>query len=126
MRPLDDLFVVDLSRVLSGPICTMMLADMGARVVKVEPPPHGDDSRLWGPPFLGGISTYFHSVNRNKKSLGLNLKTEAGREILWRLIAQADVVVENFRPGVLAKLGFDYESVSARYPKIIYCSVSGF
>jgi formyl-CoA transferase len=126
MRPLDDLFVLDLSRVLSGPICTMMLADMGARVVKVEPPPHGDDTRLWGPPFLGGISTYFHSVNRNKKSLGLNLKTVAGREILWRLMAQADVVVENFRPGVLAKLGFDYESVSARHPKIIYCSVSGF
>ena len=82
MRALDDLFVVDLSRVISGPICTMMLADMGARVIKVEPPPHGDDSRLWGPPFVGGISTYFHSVNRNKKSVGLNLKTEAGCQVL--------------------------------------------
>jgi len=126
MRPLDELFVVDLSRVLSGPICTMMLADMGARVVKVEPPPHGDDTRFWGPPFVGGISTYFHSVNRNKKSLGLNLKDEKGREILWKLIDKADIVVENFRPGVLARLGFGYEHVSERNPRVIYCSVSGF
>src|SRR5690242_5479027 len=126
MRPLDDLFVVDLSRVLSGPICTMMLADMGARVVKVEPPPHGDDTRFWGPPFVGGISTYFHSVNRNKKSLGLNLKDESGRRILWSLIDRADVLVENFRPGVLDKLGFGYRQVSARNPKLVYCSVSGF
>ena len=126
MRALDDLFVVDLSRVLSGPICTMMLADMGARVIKVEPPPHGDDSRLWGPPFVGGISTYFHSVNRNKKSVGLNLKTESGCQVLWNLIERADVLVENFRPGVLARLGFGYDRVSARNPRVIYCSVSGF
>jgi crotonobetainyl-CoA:carnitine CoA-transferase CaiB-like acyl-CoA transferase len=126
MRPLDDLFVVDLSRILSGPICTMMLADMGARVIKIEPPPHGDDSRLWGPPFVGGISSYFHSINRNKKSLGLNLKTQAGREVLWQLLDRADVIVENFKPGVLAKLGFGYDAVSARYPRLIYCSISGF
>src|SRR5215510_7403619 len=106
MRPLDDVFVVDLSRILSGPICTMMLADMGAEVIKVEPPPHGDDSRQWGPPFVGGISTYFHSINRNKKSLGLNLRSEAGREILWKLIDRADVLLENFKPGVLDRLGF--------------------
>jgi crotonobetainyl-CoA:carnitine CoA-transferase CaiB-like acyl-CoA transferase len=126
MRPLDDLFVVDLSRILSGPICSMMLADMGAKIVKVEPPPHGDDSRQWGPPFVGGISTYFHSINRGKKSLGLNLKAEAGKRILWELIDRADVLLENFRPGVLANLGFGYDAVSARNPRLIYCSISGF
>jgi crotonobetainyl-CoA:carnitine CoA-transferase CaiB-like acyl-CoA transferase len=126
MRPLDDLFVVDLSRILSGPICTMMLADMGARVIKVEPPPHGDDSRMWGPPFVGGISTYFHSINRGKKSLGLNLKTGEGKHILWELIDRADVLLENFRPGVLANLGFGYEAVKDRNPRVIYCSISGF
>ena len=82
MMPLDDVFVVDLSRILSGPICTMLMGDMGARVVKVEPPPHGDDSRLWGPPFIHEISTYFLSVNRNKQSLGLNLKAPEGRDVL--------------------------------------------
>src|SRR5262245_28238466 len=126
MRPLDDLFVVDLSRVLSGPICSMTMADMGADVVKVEPPPHGDDSRQWGPPFVGGISTYFHSINRNKKSLGLNLKTKQGKDVLWRLLDRADVLIENFRPGVLAQLGFSYEEVSARNPRVVYCSISGF
>src|SRR5262245_39419095 len=100
-RPLDGLFVVDLSRILSGPVCTMLLADMGAEVVKIEPPPLGDDSRQWGPPFLGGISTYFMSVNRNKKSLGLDLKTDEGRRLLWKLIDRADVLIESFRPGVL-------------------------
>lgn len=126
MRPLDDLFVLDLSRILSGPVCTMMLADMGAEVVKVEPPPHGDDSRLWGPPFVGGISTYFHSINRNKKSLGLNLKTPDGCRILWELIDRADILIENFRPGVLSGLGFGYDPVSARNPRLVYCSISGF
>jgi len=126
MKPLDDLFVVDLSRILSGPVCTMLMGDMGANVVKVEPPPTGDDSRQWGPPFVGGISTYFHSINRNKKSLGLNLKVEEGREILWKLIDRADVLLENFRPGVLAKLGFGYEAVSKRNPRLVYCSISGF
>lgn len=126
MKPLDDLFVLDLSRILSGPICTMLMADMGATVVKVEPPPHGDDTRLWGPPFLNGVATYFLSINRNKKSLGLNLKSAEGREILWKLIDRADVLVENFRPGVLAKLGFGYDTVSGRNPRIVYCSVSGF
>lgn len=126
MRPLDDMFVVDLSRILSGPVCTMMLADMGAQVIKVEPPPWGDDSRKWGPPFVGGISTYFHSINRNKKSLGLNLQIEAGRQILWKLIDRADILIENFKPGVLDRLGFSYEEVSKRRPEIIYCSISGF
>jgi crotonobetainyl-CoA:carnitine CoA-transferase CaiB-like acyl-CoA transferase len=126
VQPLDDLFVVDLSRILSGPICTMLLADMGATVIKVEPPPFGDDSRQWGPPFIGGISTYFLSVNRNKRSLGLNLKTDEGRRILWKLIERADVLIENFRPGVLDKLGFGFESVRHRNPRTVYCSISGF
>src|SRR3989441_2262287 len=86
MKPLDDLSVVDLSRILSGPVCTMLLADMGAEVIKIEPPPLGDDSRQWGPPFIGGISTYFLSINRNKRSLGLNLKTAEGQRVLWKLI----------------------------------------
>jgi crotonobetainyl-CoA:carnitine CoA-transferase CaiB-like acyl-CoA transferase len=126
MRPLDDMFVVDLSRILSGPVCTMMLADMGAQVIKVEPPPWGDDSRKWGPPFVGGISTYFHAINRNKKSLGLNLQSEAGRQILWKLIDRADILIENFKPGVLDRLGFGYDVVSKRRPEIVYCSISGF
>ncbi|HEY2379797.1 MAG TPA: CoA transferase [Terriglobia bacterium] len=126
MKPLEDLFVVDLSRILSGPVCTMLMADMGAEVIKIEPPPLGDDSRQWGPPFIGGISTYFLAVNRNKKSLGLNLKAEAGRRILWKLIERADVIVENFRPGVLDKLGFGYEAVAKANPRTVYCSISGF
>jgi len=104
----------------------MLLADMGAEVIKIEPPPLGDDSRQWGPPFIGGISTYFLSVNRNKKSLGLNLKSDAGRGILWKLIERADVLIENFRPGVLDKLGFGYEAVRGVNSRAIYCSISGF
>src|SRR4051812_15438913 len=100
MKVLDDIFVVDLSRELSGPICAMILGDMGAEGIKGEPPPTGDDSRQWGPPFVGGTSTYFLSINRNKKSLGLNLKAAEGRRILWQLLERADVLVENFRPGV--------------------------
>jgi len=126
IKPLDDLFVVDLSRILSGPVCTMLMADMGADIIKVEPPPLGDDSRQWGPPFIGGISTYFLSVNRNKKSLGLNLKTEDGRRVLWKLIERADVLIENFRPGVMDKLGFGYEAVHKANPRTVYCSISGF
>jgi len=126
VTPLDDIFVLDLSRILSGPFCTMMLGDMGATVVKVEPPPRGDDTRLWGPPFVNGISTYFLSINRNKRSIGLNLKTPKGQEVLWKLIERADVLVENFRPGVLDKLGFGYGAVSARNSRIIYASISGY
>ena len=104
----------------------MLMGDMGARVVKVEAPPHGDDSRLWGPPFIHDISTYFLSVNRNKQSVGLDLKAPEGRDVLWKLIERADVIVENFRPGVLARLGFGYDDVRRRNDRIIYCSVSGF
>jgi len=126
VTPLDDIFVLDLSRILSGPFCTMMLGDMGATVVKVEPPPRGDDTRLWGPPFVNGISTYFLSINRNKRSIGLNLKSPEGQEVLWKLVDRADVLVENFRPGVLEKLGFGYDAVSKRNPRIIYASISGY
>lgn len=124
--PLSGLTVIDLTRVLSGPYCTMMLADMGARVIKVERPGKGDDTRAWGPPFQSGESSYFLSVNRNKESLTLDFKPPEGRRVLEQLVARADVVVENFRPGTLDKLGFDYASVASRHPRIVYCSISGF
>ncbi len=126
MTPLQGITVVDLTRVLSGPYCTMMLGDMGARVIKVEQPGKGDDTRGWGPPFLNGESSYFLSINRNKESITLDFKSADGRAILEGLIAQADVLVENFRPGTLEKLGFDYAALSARHPRLIYCSISGF
>ena len=126
MAPLDGIMVLDLTRVLSGPYCTMLLADMGARVVKIEQPGKGDDTRAWGPPFLEGESAYFLSINRNKESVTLDFKHPEGRAILDRLVARADVVVENFRPGTLGKLGLDYRALAARHPRLVYCSVSGF
>lgn len=126
MPPLQGITVVDLTRVLSGPYCTMMLADMGARVIKVEQTGKGDDTRGWGPPFVNGESSYFLSINRNKESITLDFKQAEGRTILERLIAKADVLVENFRPGTLDKLGLEYATLSARYPRLIYCSISGF
>ena len=124
--PLHDLLVIDLTRALAGPYCTLMLGDMGARVIKVETPAGGDDTRGWGPPFLGGESTYFMGVNRNKESLTLNLKDPRGLEILHHLVARADVLVENFRPGIMDRLGFGYEAVHDRYPRLVYASISGF
>jgi crotonobetainyl-CoA:carnitine CoA-transferase CaiB-like acyl-CoA transferase len=124
--PLAGVTILDLSRVLSGPFCTMQLADMGARVVKVEHPERGDDTRAWGPPFLGGESAYYLSINRNKESITLDLKHPEARAVLDRLLAAADVVVENFRPGTMARLGLEYESVAARFPRLVYCSISGF
>jgi crotonobetainyl-CoA:carnitine CoA-transferase CaiB-like acyl-CoA transferase len=126
MPPLQGITVIDLTRVLSGPYCTMMLADMGARVIKVEQPRKGDDTRGWGPPFVNGESSYFLSINRNKESITLDLKQAEGRAVLEQLIAKADVLVENFRPGTLDKLGLDYSALSARYPRLIFCSISGF
>jgi crotonobetainyl-CoA:carnitine CoA-transferase CaiB-like acyl-CoA transferase len=140
MAPLDGILVLDLTRVLSGPYCTMLLADMGARVVKIEQPKKGDDTRAWGPPFLrpsghqqpaegpeaGGESAYFLSINRNKESVTLDFKHPEGRALLDRLIERADVLVENFRPGTLARLGLDYRSLAPRHPRLVYCSVSGF
>jgi crotonobetainyl-CoA:carnitine CoA-transferase CaiB-like acyl-CoA transferase len=124
--PLDGVTVLDLTRVLSGPYCTMMLADMGARVIKIEQPGKGDDTRGWGPPFIEGESAYFLSINRNKASVTLDFKTPGGRAILDRLIAKSDVLVENFRPGTLGKIGLDHASLVQRYPRLVYCSISGF
>ena len=126
MTPLQGTFVLDLTRVLSGPYCTMLLADLGARVVKVEQPGKGDDTRAWGPPFLDKESAYFLSVNRNKESLTLDFKQPEGRALLDRLIARADVLVENFRPGTLAKLGLDAATLVDQHPRLVYCSISGF
>ena len=124
--PLSGFTIVDLTRVLSGPYCTMILADLGARVIKVEQPGKGDDTRAWGPPFLGEESAYFLSINRNKESVTLDFKPAAGREILERLIAQADVFVENFRPGTLDRAGFGWDAVHAKYPRLVYASISGY
>ncbi len=126
MASLDGITVLDLTRVLSGPYCTMLLADMGARVIKIEQPGKGDDTRAWGPPFLEGESAYFLSINRNKEGVTLDFKHAEGRALLERLIARSDVVVENFRPGTLAKLGLDYATLAPRYPRLVYCSISGF
>ena len=123
---LDGITVVDLSRVLAGPYCTMTLGDLGARIVKIEEPGKGDDTRTWGPPFWGGISCYYLSVNRNKESVTLDLKAPAAREVLWKLIERADVLVENFRPGTLDRLGFSYEECLKHNEKLIYASVSGY
>lgn len=123
--PLHGVRVIDMTRVLAGPFCTMSLGDMGAEVIKVEEPGKGDDTRGW-PPFVHGEATYFLSVNRNKKSLTLDLKARDGQEILRRLLASADVVVENFRPGTMERLGFGYETLERANPRLIYCSISGF
>ena len=126
MPPLEGITVLDLTRVLSGPYCTMLLADMGARVIKIEQPGKGDDTRAWGPPFTNGESAYFLSINRNKESVTLDFKHADGRAILEQLAARADVLVENFRPGTLTRLGLDYESLASRFPSLVYCSISGF
>lgn len=126
MGPLHGTTVLDFTRVLSGPYCTMALGDLGARVIKLEHPGRGDDTRRWGPPFLGDESAYFLSVNRNKESVAIDFKSPGGRDVVERLLATADVVVENFRPGTLDALGLDAASVRARYPKIVYCSISGY
>ena len=123
--PLAGVRILDLSRILAGPYATMMLADLGAEVIKIEPP-GGDDTRTWGPPFGGGEAAYFLAVNRGKKSVVLNLKTEEGSAALARLIASSDVLVENFRPGTLARLGFAPEQVQGRHPRLIWCSVSAY
>jgi len=124
--PLTGLTVVDFTRVLSGPYCTMLLADMGARVIKIEQPGRGDDTRAWGPPFVDGESAYFLSINRNKESLSLDLKHAEARPILDALLQHADVVVENFRPGTMERLGLGYRDIHTRFPGIVYCSISGF
>ncbi len=126
MKALSGVRVLDLTRALAGPYCTLMLGDYGADVIKIEIPGRGDDTRQWGPPFVKGESAYFLSINRNKRSLTLNLKESAGREVFMKLAAKADVVVENFTPGVVDRLGIDYEAVKAVNRNIVYASISGF
>ena len=123
--PLDGVRVVDLSRVLAGPYCTMMLADLGADVVKVERPGEGDETRGWGPPYAGDEAAYFLSVNRSKRSVAVDLKRPEGRALVLDLCTRADVVLENFRPGAAARLGLDVSSVRERNPRVVYCSITG-
>jgi formyl-CoA transferase len=125
MPPLNGIRVVDLTRVVAGPYCTMMLGDMGAEVLKIEEPGHGDDTRAWGP-YLNGHSSFYFQLNRSKKSVALDLKTADGAAALRDLLATADVLIENFRPGSLSQLGFGYTAVAAVNPKLIYCSITGY
>jgi crotonobetainyl-CoA:carnitine CoA-transferase CaiB-like acyl-CoA transferase len=123
--PLKGVRILDLTRVVSGPFATMQLGDLGAEVAKVEQPGSGDDSRAFGPPFLGGESAYFLSINRNKRAC-IDLKSEAGKDLLLHLASAADVVVENFRPGTLERLGLGFETLSRTNPRLILCSITGF
>jgi len=123
--PLSGITVIDLSRILAGPYCTFLMAEMGARVIKVEPPKGGDDARAYGP-FVNGKSTYFASINRGKESIALDLKNDEHRGIFEKLLEKADVVVENFRPGTMEKLGYGWETLHPKYPRLIYASASGF
>ena len=122
---LEGVRILDLSRVMSGPFCTAMLADLGAEVIKIEMPGNGDDSRFFGP-FVDGESAYFMLLNRGKKSLTLDLKSDEGKKILIATVAECDVVVENFRPGVAQRLGLDYDTPKSDNPALIYASISGF
>ena len=124
--PLQDIKVIDFSQILAGPFCTMLLADMGADVVKIEKPNGGDDTRRYGPPFIEGESAAFLTLNRNKRSIVLDLKSEQGIAIVRRMLEDADVMIHNFRPGVVDRMGLAYEDVSALNPAIVYCTVSGF
>ena len=124
--PLEGTRILDVSRVLTGPFCTMILGDLGAEVIKIETTSGGDDTRQWGPPFIAGESAYFLSINRNKKSLTLDLNSNEGRSIFYDLVAKCDVMIENFRPGVTEKLQIDYPTISKKNPNLIYCSITSF
>jgi len=126
MKPLEGLRVLDLSRVVSGPFCSRLLADLGAEVIKIEEPLQGDDSRAFGPPFVGGESAYFLSVNRNKRSCAINLKEPEGVQLVQSLAARCDVLLENFRPGTLARLGLNHQVLRLANPLLVSCSISGF
>ncbi len=123
---LDGVVVADFSRVLSGPYCTMVLGDLGADVIKIERPGSGDEARGWGPPFAGGESAYYLAINRNKRSIAIDLARDDHRDVARRVVAKADVLVENFRPGTMERLGFGYEECRALNPRIVYASISGF
>lgn len=125
-HPLQGVCVLDLSRAVAGPFCTLLLADLGARVIKIEEPESGDETRHWGPPFVNGESAYFLSLNRNKESVVLDFKREADQRALRTLIRRCDVLVQNFRPGVPERLGIDYETVRRENPRLIHVSISGF
>lgn len=124
--PLAGIKVLDLSRVLAGPYCTMTLGDLGAEIIKVELPGGSDDTRFWGPPFQNDVSAYYLCTNRNKRSITVNLKTEQGKEIIKKLVKQSDVIIHNFKTGTMEKLGFDYESIKQWNERIIYCGITGF
>ena len=126
MKALEGIRVLDLTRALAGPFCTLMLGDYGADIIKIEIPGSGDDTRKWGPPFVGEESAYFLSINRNKRSLTLNFKEEKAREIFLKLVEDADVVVENFTPGVMDRFGLGYDALKKINPGIVVCSISGF
>src|SRR3954463_3606581 len=123
--PLSGITVIDLSRILAGPYCTLLMAEMGARVIKVEPPKGGDDARAYGP-YVNGKSTYFASVNRGKESIALDLKKDEDKRIFEKLLEKADVIVENLRPGTMEKLGYGWDTLHKKYPQLIYASASGF
>lgn len=123
---LTGIKVIDLSRVLAGPYCSMILGDLGAEVIKVENPEHGDETRKWGPPFRNGISAYYLCANRNKKSITINLKSRTGIEQVKKLIRDADVIINNFKTGTMEKFGLSYEEIIEINPKMIYCSITGF
>lgn len=123
--PIEGIKVIDLTQAMAGPMATMLLGDLGAEIIKVEPP-SGDQTRSWAPPYINGLSAYFLSVNRNKRSIVLDLKTKEGLEVLKRLVKEADILIENFRPGTMARLGLSYEVAHGLNPGIIYCSLSGY
>jgi crotonobetainyl-CoA:carnitine CoA-transferase CaiB-like acyl-CoA transferase len=123
---LEGIRVLDLTQIMAGPFCTMLLADLGAEVIKIENPRGGDDSRRMAPPYYNGESAAFMAMNRNKYGIAIDIRTTPGKQALWRLIESADVLVENFRPGTMTRLGFGFEEVHARYPALVYCSISGF
>ncbi|MFN8463889.1 MAG: CoA transferase, partial [Anaerolineales bacterium] len=133
MQPLQNIRILDITRALAGPYCTMMLGDLGADVIKIERPVSGDETRGWGPPFVGeaygnypGESAYFIAANRNKRSVTVNIQSQEGREIIRKLAGVCDVLVENYRTGDLDKLGLGYNDLHSANPKLIYCSVSGY
>ena len=124
--PLEGIRVLDLSRIIAGPNCTMQLADLGAEVIKIEIPGSGDDSRRMKPPEVGGEGHFYLAFNRNKKSVAVDMKLPAGLDLIMRLVTTCDVFVENFRPGVAKRLGVDYETLHAKFPRLVYCSVSAY
>jgi len=126
MLPLKGIRILDVTRMVAGPLCSMILGDLGAEVIKIEQTGIGDDTRKWGPPFINGESAYFLSVNRNKKSLTLNLKKDTGRKIFRELLKKSDVVIENFKTGTMEKFQLSYDSLKKINPKLIYCSITGF